>query len=319
MARHDLHGSPAAIVHRIGHSGRFSLNNVSGDIRIRGVEGEDARVVARWDGHSDDPLPLAINRGDGYLEIETDHKSGWFGLRRGSIEFDIQLPFNARVDITAVSADVEAHQLTGEQSYRTVSGDLLVDGAGGRISAVSVSGDISLTAVRGAEINLTSTSGDVEAFAETFQPVRLKTVSGDMSLRGKFAAGPQHTVESVSGDLEIEAFNGLTVETKRGLDLSRKDKRPIVIGDGRASLRFRSLSGDVRLSGFSTAQSEPAVWEAASDGEPAEQGPAPKRQAATPVEHISEEDSLEVLRALERGEISVDEASRRLEGAVSRG
>lgn len=300
MAHQDAFRSPAVISHRIGRTGRFSLNNISGDIRVRGVEGDEARVVARWDGHSNDPMPLAINRGDGYLEIETDQKLGWFSFHRGSIEFEIDLPFNARVDITAVSADVEAHLLTGEQSYRSVSGDLLIDGTGGRISAVTVSGDVSLTAVRPAEVNLTSTSGDVEAFAETFQPVRLKTVSGDMTLRGKFLPGPQHTVESVSGDLEIEAFNGLTVDTKRGLDLSKKDKRPMVTGDGTASLRFRSLSGDVRLSGISTAQSAPAAPE-----------PEP--------EPIGEEDSLEVLRALERGEISVEEATRRLEGVGNRG
>ena len=298
MAQQEPLRSPAVISHRIGRTGRFSLNNISGDIRVRGVDGDEARVVARWDGHSDDPVPLAINRGDGYLDIETDQKLGLFSFRRGSIEFQLDLPFNTRVDITAVSADIEAHGLTGEQSYRTVSGDLVIDGGGGRISAVSVSGDISLTAVRPAEVNLTTTSGDVEAFAETFQPVRLKTVSGDMTLRGKFLAGPQHTVESVSGDLEIEAFNGLTVDTKRGLDLSKKEKRPMVAGDGTASLRFRSLSGDVRLSGVSPAQSAPVA-------------PEP--------EPMDEEDSLEVLRALERGEISVDEASRRLEGAGNRG
>jgi hypothetical protein len=309
MAHRDAHGSPAQISHRIGRTGRFSLNNVSGDITVRGIEGDEARVIAQWDGHSNDPLPLAVNPGDGYLEIETDQKVGWLSFRRGSIEFQVELPFGARVEITAVSADIEAHRMTGEQTYRTVSGDLVMDGTGGRISAVTVSGDISLTAVRPAEVNLTSTSGDVEAFAETFDPVRLKTVSGDMSLRGKFATSSQHTVESVSGDLEIEAFNGLTVDTKRGLDLSKREKRPMVSGDGRASLRFRSLSGDVRLSGLSPAQSASGEWETTHAPEP----------EPVHAESMSEEDSLEILQALERGDISVEEASRRLEGADSRG
>ena len=279
MAQQDTYRSPADFSHRIGRTGRFSLNNVSGDIRIRGVEGDEARVVARWDSHSDDPMPLSINRGDGFLEIETDHKSGWFSFRRGSIEFEIDVPFNARVDVSAVSADVEANMLTGDQSYKTVSGDLRIEGTGGRISAVTVSGDVSLIAVRPAEVNLTTTSGDIEASGDTFQPVRLKTVSGDMSVRGKFAPGPQHTVESVSGDLEIEAMDGLTVDTKRGLDLSKKDKRPMVTGDGRANLRFRSLSGDVRLSGFSPAQSASGTWE--STPEPATPEPPARADERT--------------------------------------
>src|SRR5919201_4396147 len=127
MAQQEVFTSPADINHRIGNAGRFTLNNVSGDIRVRGVEGDEARVVARWDGHSDDPMPLSINRGDVYLEIETDHRGGWFSFRRGSIEFRLDLPFDTRVDISAVSADIEAHGLTGDQSYKTVSGDLLID------------------------------------------------------------------------------------------------------------------------------------------------------------------------------------------------
>ena len=38
-----------------------------------------------------------------------------------------------------------------------------------------------------------------------------------MNVRGGFAAGPQHTVESVSGDLSIETTTGLTVDTNAGL------------------------------------------------------------------------------------------------------
>jgi hypothetical protein len=314
MADQDPNKSPAEFSHRIGAKGRLSLNNVSGDIRIRGVEGEEARVVARWDGHRNDPLPLVINRGDGYLDIETDDKSSWFSFRHGSIEFTIDVPFYARVDINAVSADIESRGLTGDQSYKTVSGDLVIDRTGGRVSAVTVSGDVTVSAVTTAEVNVSTTSGDVDAYAEWFEPVRVKTVSGDMRVRGRFARGPQHTVESVSGDLEIEAMSGLSVETKRGIDLGKKDKRPIVSGDGSANLRFRSLSGDVRLSGFSTAQPDSSSTPSSAVTESHEPGPPPSAEPAQ-----ATEDSLEVLRALERGEIDVEEASRRLEGAASRG
>lgn len=296
MADQENFNSPAEIRHRVGAAGRFSLNNVSGDITLRGVEGEEVIVNARWEhGSGDRALPLAVRRDEGSLLVETDEQSNWFSFRhRGAITFDVSVPFGARVEIQAVSADIDAHGLTGDQSYKTVSGDLVIDGVGGRVSATTVSGDLQLTAVRPIEVNATTTSGDIEASAPTFQPVRLRTVSGDMSVRGGFAAGPQHTVESVSGDLSLETRSGLTVDTKRGLDFTKKDNnKPMVSGDGSANLRFRSLSGDVRLSGFSAAQ--------------------PPQPSA-----MNREDSLEVLRALERGEIDVDEASRRLEGAGNR-
>jgi putative adhesin len=293
MADNESFSSPAEIRHRIGATGTFGLNNVSGDIRLRGNDTDEVTVVARWDGGGDDrPLPLTVRRGEGSLHIETDEKSNWLSFRNhNGITFEVSAPAGARIDVNAVSSDIEVQGLVGEQSYKTVSGDLVLDGSGGRVSATTVSGDVQLTGAQPIEVNVTTTSGDVEASAPTFQPVRMRTVSGDMTVRGGFAAGPQHTVESVSGDLSIEATSGLTVDTKRGLDFSKGSKAPMVSGDGTAQLRFRSLSGDVQLSGAS----------------------------AAPSHQMNTEDSLEVLRALERGEIDVEEASRRLEGAGSRG
>ena len=313
MDSNEFPGSPAEIRHRIGVAGSFTLNNVSGDVRVRGTDGDEVVVRARWDhGGGDRPLPLVVRRTDSSLSIEPEDRGGWFGSwNRGSIEFDVTVPTGARVEITAVSADIEAHRLLGDQSYRTVSGDVVVDAAGGQIAVVSVSGDIDITAVEVAEVNASTTSGDIEAHAKAFDPLRLKTVSGDMNVRGGFTAGPQHTIESVSGDLSIEAFSGLTVDTKRGLDFtSKKNQAPMVSGDGTARLRFRSLSGDVRLSGVA-GKSAYVVPNAPQPPAPPEAPAAP----TAPATQMSNEDSLEILRALERGEIDVEEASRRLEGA----
>jgi hypothetical protein len=297
VSDHEVFGSPAEIRHRIGRDGTFGLRNISGDVRLSANDGEEIVVVARWEHGGDDrPMPVTVRRGEGSLHVETDEKSGWFSFRgHTGITFDVSAPLAARLDISVVSSDVEAHGFTGEQAYKTVSGDLTIEGGGGRVSASTVSGDVNISGDHALEANVNTTSGDVQAFAATFEPVRLRTVSGDMTLRGGFAVGPQHTVESVSGDLDIEATSGLTVDTKRGLDFSKGSKRPMMSGDGSAHLRFRSLSGDVHLSG------------------------APDSPQPQPRPQMDSEDSLEILRALERGEIDVEEASRRLEGAGSRG
>ena len=310
MAEYEEFRSPAEIRHRIGPTGLLSLSSVSGDIRLRATDGDEAIVSARWDGGGgDQPLPLLVRRSEDALHVETDEQStGWFPFRnRGAIEFDVSIPKGARVEVTAVSADVEAHGLVGDQAYRTVSGDLVVDGGGGRVSATTVSGDVQVTGVQPLELNATTTSGDIEAYGQSFDPVRLRTVSGDLELRGKFADGPQHTVESVSGDLSIDALSGLTVDTKRGLDFSKSGKQPIVVGDGSAKLRFRSLSGDVDVNG-------PRVKHQTVRPEPREQ-----EGELEDANEESSQDSMAILRALERGEIDVEEASRRLEGAGSRG
>jgi hypothetical protein len=292
--------SPAEIHHRIGANGSFTLNNVSGDVRVRGVASDEVVARARWEGGGDQPLPLVVRRSQGALHIDTEESGNWFSWRRrGGIEFEVSVPFGARVEVQVVSSDVNVHGLTGDQAYKAVSGDISIEAAGGRITSQTVSGDMRLVAEKPVEVNLTTTSGDIEASAPTFQAARMRTVSGDARIRGGFAEGPQHSVESVSGDLDIESTSGLTVDSRRGLDFSKKDGRPMVAGDGRASLRFRSLSGDVHLG---TVTISGAAYRAA---EP----------QAEPQPVVSQEDSLEILRALERGEIDVEEASRRLEGA----
>jgi hypothetical protein len=290
--------SPAEIRHRIGTAGSFTLNNVSGDVRVRGVAGDEVVARARWDGGGDQPLPLIVRRSHGALHIDTDQRGGWFSWgRRGGIEFEVDVPFGANVEIQVVSSDVDVYGLAGEQAYKSVSGDISISAAGGQVAAQTVSGDMALRADKPLEVNLTTTSGDIEASAPLFKGMRGRTVSGDISVHGGFAEGTQHSIESVSGDLQIRSTSGLTVDSRRGLDFNKRDSRPLVAGNGRANLRFRSLSGDVHL-------------ETAS-------GPGPSFAPETPEPEpaVSQADSLEILRALERGEIDVEEASRRLEGA----
>jgi DUF4097 and DUF4098 domain-containing protein YvlB len=310
-----LYESPAEIRHRIGATGTFSLTGISGDIRLKGNDGDEVIVRAQWEhGNRRRELPLNVRRTDGALHIDTDQRSGWFDFsHHGSIEFEASVPRNARVDITSVSGDIAAHDLLGDQVYKTVSGDLLVDGTGGRVSATSVSGDVQVFARQALDASLASTSGDLETDAPMFKPLRMKTVSGDMEVRGGFDAGPQHTVESVSGDLSIDSRTGLTVETKKGLDFSKKNKEPQYVGDGSAHLRFRSLSGDLDLTGPKPTRAGQAWGTPAPYPPVAPTPPAPPEPPRPPTP--SPEDSLEILRALERGEIDVDEASRRLEGA----
>jgi hypothetical protein len=306
MTDEQRFSNPSEIRHTIGANGTFTLQAVSGDIQIRGDDGDEARVVAS-DGGGGGELPLAVRRSEGGLHIEIDQKGlGFLGRGRGAgIDFEIQVPRSARVEINGVSSDIEARDLAGEQSYRSVSGDVTVDGLGGRVSLTTVSGDAEVRSVAPLAANLQTTSGDLDLDAPMLTSLQLRTVSGDANVRAGFAAGPIHAVESVSGDVTVEPLSGLTVEVKRGLDVASGSGRQLVHGDGAARLRFRSLSGDFDLSGGES--------RGAADIQ---------REEVPPPEALDEaprEDSLEVLRALERGEIDVEEATRRLEGVQSGG
>lgn len=311
MADRERFSNPAEIRHAIGENGTFSLHGVSGDVEIRGADTDEARVIADSTGHGH--MPLVVRRSEGGLHIEVEQKGfDLFGRGKSntSIDFQVELPRMARVEINGVSSDVGARGLAGEQTYRSVSGDIAVDGHGGRIALTTVSGDAKLRSDEPMSANLTTTSGDVDIATPLLDALQLRTVSGDIEIKAGFAAGPIHSIESISGDVSLEPLSGLTVEVKRGLDVASGAGRQHVAGDGSARLRFRSLSGDFRFHSHAarhaSAETQQPVEEAAAESPPAE-------------DEAHREDALAVLRALERGDIDVEEASRRLEGASRRG
>ena len=211
---------------------------------------------------------------------------------------------------------VQAFGTLGDQSYRSVSGDIILNRVGGRVNATTVSGDAAVRADEPMETDVTSTSGDLEISGPLLRASKLRTVSGDVQVRGGFEPGAMHGIETVSGDVDIESAGGLTVEVRKGIDLGGGPKQR-VIGDGAARLRFRSLSGDLHVMGIGYdrgAKDQPYAPPAPPAPPAPMTPPAPQAPPAPPAP-----DSLEILQMLERGEIDVDEAQRRLEGAGSRG
>jgi hypothetical protein len=303
----DVKGGP--IRHQIGAGGTFVLRTVAGTVRIRGTDAAGAEVVAH--DESGRMPELVVRRSAGSLQVEPERQGRTFfgahiGIGVPDIDFEVTVPRGARVEIQSVSADVSGTSLVGEQSYKLVSGDLeLVDG-GGRIDAKSVSGDISVRGGDRLEVNATTTSGDLTVEADQLDALRLRTVSGDAVIAGRFASGPEHRVETVSGDLRVTPASGLTIEASgpvvglrssvAGRVTAERGQRGLVIGNGAARLRFRSMSGEVRVEGSDDSLAKAtdlAEGDDAAGGQP---------------------DSLEILRAVERGEMDIEEASRLLAG-----
>ena len=311
----------AVISHAIGEHGTLVLRTVRGSVRVRGTDGSEVRVEARYavprDAAAADPEHdgvLRVTRSPNELSIEADDTDGslrnalgtLFGGGRPRIDFDVTLPRTAALRLSGVSANLEIRGLRGDQDIRTVSGDVsLVDG-GGRLTLQSVSGDASIQAGQ-LDLRATTTSGDLDARAGQWLATRIRTVSGDVRLAGALQAGYEHSIESISGDLEIAPDYGVTAtltsisgsihtELPQRRD-SGPSRRSVVIGDGAAAVSFRTMSGDLSIARGSSGVAAPAAA-APSAGQAR---PQPPRT------------SLDVLRALERGEIDVEAAGRLLE------
>lgn len=305
--------------HRIGADGRFRLRTASGTVRLEGRDTDLVELLARYASSrgiglataaTEDGI-LAIERSDDALEVSVRGGGGGpsglpapvAGIAAPDVHLVVTLPHRAGVRLDLASADAVIQGLHGVQDLRTVSGDLRIDGAGGDLRITTVSGDVEL---RGdvLALEVTTTSGDIGIEAELLRSLAARSVSGDVSIRARLEPGERFSFESVSGNLELATRSGLTIE-HRGLSGSVRSQLPArreriegrtatIIGDGRSHVRARTVSGDVVVAG--------------PPEKPAPVGPA-RPAADTPGAA-----DLEILRALERGEIDVEEAARRLGG-----
>lgn len=287
------------LTHRIGTNGKLSVKAVSGLLRIRGIDGDEAKLTIGYRIRATDQAAaeralesgrVFIVRGPGTLDIETPERRlatglAWLlGGARVTADVGIDIPWGTSVTVETVSGAIEASSLTGDQRYRTLSGDLRFWALAGLLDAGTVSGMISLDTSGNIRMRASTISGAVRARARTFLSAVVSTTSGGISLSGDLDPSGDHRAESISGGVELITNSGVTADLRtisgsirtdiqHRLEGSRGSWRAIV-GDGRAHLIFNSTSGSLRIvapppGDTVQAPSGPASTSAASGPEPA--------------------------------------------------
>jgi putative adhesin len=342
------------IEHRIGATGFLQVNTSSGDIDVRGTDAETVRIMTQDPDEADVLDQYVVEAGDGSLHVRSPRGGlievniGTFKWGRrlgggGGTDLIVEVPHGARVEIGTVSGDLHASGLDGQQRYKTVSGDMELDDVQGMIDLDGTSGDVRLLAAGTVALDLRTVSGDIAARAGVVERLAAQTMSGDMRIEAALAPGQAHTIETVSGDTRLITGSGLTIEARTVSGDIRSDvphrtggeagRRSIILGDGRAHLSFRSLSGDLQLTGKGPVlpANEGAAWRgelatpapaspsaptppaSAAIVAPASQPPtAPTPPAAPPAADPLEPARLEILRSLQVGDIDVATAGERL-------
>lgn len=320
------------ISHEIGARGRFMLRVTSPDVELRAGDDTTATVRIKIElraGSEEEAdelferMRFHIRQADGLLEVTEPRRDdsgigsivrllGIGSARVDDASVDAVLPPGTEIVFEGVSTDLTASGFDGSQQYRTVSGDMVFDRVAGNVRVRDVSGDVSIRAEEPLRLAMNTVSGDISAVAPRFEELRLVTVSGDVELEGDFAEGGHHRVETVSGDLSLGVVDGLTLEV-RGLSSSTRvsvphrsegsrDRRRYVIGGGEGSLQFSSMSGDASVHPGRRLSAPIAATP-----------PTPPTPPTAPAP-VGADEQLEILRALEAGEIGVDEAAARLAG-----
>ena len=312
-----------ALDQQVGTRGRFTLRQAAGEVRIQGVEGDHIRV------RSDDDRSLGsmfnISTGADFVELRQIEKFGLgimsFG-RGSSPDITVEVPHGASVSIETASAEVSASDLSGAKDFRTASGDLSFERLAGPLDVQSVSGDIDIEGQAPLELGGKSISGDIRVRVPRLRRLDMGTTSGDIWLDAQLDGNGPFSLRSVSGDVTLVGRSGFRIEARSvtgdlASDLpSKRESGPgrkiLVVGRPGPTLSFQSVSGDFRVveprdaAPESVAAPEPP----APPAPPTAPGPAGAALAAATQDVDAAR--LEILRALERGEITVAEATDRL-------
>jgi len=324
--------------------GTVEILTASADLRVRGVDGD--RVVVRTRGGQPIDDELRIDATAGHVRIrdaEGGLHLGPIHIRtRGSAGLDIDVPHLAAIALRTMSGDVTADGIGGASRWTTASGDLRLAVAGGPVVMETMSGDAVLEATVPLGVTARTVSGDVRVRAPRLDLVDASTTSGDIHLEAALAAGARHTITSVSGDVEITTSSPVRLEANTiagdvratGTHIAEggRGRRTLVVGNGSVAVSVRTMSGDVRL----RALAEAPATDVPATGVPATGVPAtaiPSRPVVVADAEASpnlrrnlpdgtgtgsavdrrELERLELLRALERGDLDVETAAHRLE------
>jgi len=345
---HEPAAASGPLRHDVGPGGTVVVAVEADDVRIRGIDGTEARVVSPADGAG---LETAAEGGRFIVRSERAARYATFGLRigghgigmtiAGSIE--VEVPRDARVEVRTAAGDVSVRDVRGGSSVKSASGDVSLKRVAGPIAVGVASGDTLVEAAAPISLEVRSISGDVRVRAPLVDRLAAETVSGDVHVSGTLAPGAGHTISTVSGEVDLSIAGGLTLTAKTvsgQVDCRHPDRRsgdgrrrPLVIGDGAAHLAIRSMSGDVEVraaapAGAPEAPAPPPPPVAPSPPHLPPDPAAPPLPAPPPsVAHSlldaptqpagggappGREPTLDVLEALARGEIGVLEAERRL-------
>jgi DUF4097 and DUF4098 domain-containing protein YvlB len=240
-----------------------------------------------------------------------------------SLDFNIKVPHNCDLMLRTSSGDLYVKDVNGTLFIQTTSGDVNMERISGNLLASSASGDIHVRGMEG-KVGLRSASGDLGLENADLQELGVQTASGDITAFLKRIPEREFDVRTVSGDLRITvpADARLTAEmtTVSGdlrcklpheiISRSGRRSRTLIVNGGGPAARFHSVSGDVsvipdRMSGG--ARTEDLSRDEDDDDD--------EEDIMVPEGEVSREQAqLDILQAVQRGEITSQEALRRLSG-----
>ncbi len=278
---------------RLGRNGTLDLQNVAGDITVTGGGGDDVKIDAvkrvRHPNEAEgkallSEITIEVADRSGRVEVRTEYprRRNW----SGGVDFTVSVPRDASVSLRSVSGNVKVTNINGELRAESVSGDIITmttkklrwaktvsgdvdvsEAEADELSVGSVSGDVTVSRLKGSGFDAQTVSGDLRLTDVEFEHASLRSVSGDIDYAGRLARNGRYQFQSHSGDIrvtpadgrgfaiEASTFSGdvrsdfaLTLQSSPGNSLTPGGRNRSVrgsFGDAGATLTLQSFSGDI--------------------------------------------------------------------------
>jgi hypothetical protein len=305
------------------------VENVRGAIAVEGWDQSTTQVVANVrDGDAD----VEISQQGRSVTMRTKHEQGalgWLDWLTGNkpplVDYEVHVPYASNLRLKNVSGPIRAKAVKGDVQVNDIDGTAVLDAIQGEVRAETINGSLQVESVEG-KAWLHTVNGRMYVNAGTLEALRADTVNGDIQVAVSFAPGGEYTFHTVNGSCRLTLPRVPYAHfSAHGVNMSVDCKIPTdnversfgswkaTVGDGegpRSSIRFDTVNGRLYIDASAAGAETPA------DSFVAKSQPAPSPPpAATPEPpgdpvgaKVAGKSQTEILRMVERGELSVDEA-----------
>ncbi|MBN1836958.1 MAG: DUF4097 family beta strand repeat protein [Spirochaetales bacterium] len=224
---------------------RLEVRNVSGPVRIEGwrASGLEVSYVKRARSHDAlEQFEVRLEPRGGTLVVQPVYGRPP-SARFGPVDFTVRVPPSVRqIEVVNVSGGIVLENMSArvDQELESVSGSIETE-MSGDLQAKSVSGEIRFSSA-GSRLQVRTTSGGIRGEILSLE------------------AGGEVNVESISGAVELEAFDGLdaavTLQSVSGsvscgfplrIIEQRRNRLEGTIGEGSVPVLLKTVSGRIRL------------------------------------------------------------------------
>jgi DUF4097 and DUF4098 domain-containing protein YvlB len=240
--------------YKVGDGAALDLSHLAGDIRVTGGTGSEIKVDATKRVRHRDPeqgkrlleaLRVDVNNFNGRVEVRTIYpRRGSFGNNvSASVDYVISVPAGATVSLKSISGDISVTNVKGEVRAETVSGDVNVSGTPNVAIAKTISGDVTAQNIgTQTTLVLSTISGTVLGTGLKVRALEAGSVSGNVRLVGSDIERLE--AKSVSGNIEYDA--PLTKGGRYEFTSHSGNVRIVLSGNTGFELDADTFSGSVR-------------------------------------------------------------------------